>query len=68
MTKTDHSFLRSSLYQFPLAFLLTGGSFEDSDIGEQRGELPVTREQDEAPDPFSGTGESFLPKDHRAHA
>lgn len=62
--------LRSHLC--PLLLLLPcfhpGRETEDPDAGSQRGELPVTGEQDEAHDPHAGAGEGGSPEDHRTHA
>lgn len=45
-----------------------GGTAEDSDTGDERGELPFSGEQNEAYDSLSGAGEGSLPEDHWTHA
>lgn len=45
-----------------------GCTAEDSDAGDERRELPLPGEQNEAHDPLSGAGEGSLPEDHWTHA
>lgn len=45
-----------------------GGTAEDSDTGDERGELPFSGEQNEAYDSLFGAGEGSLPEDHWTHA
>jgi len=56
----------SVLYLYLLGFDLCppGCAAEDSDSGDERGELPLSGEQNEAHDSFPGAGKSSSPEDH----